>query len=431
MANEQLTIEIQLAVDKVDARLSAIEKAKRQRREGKKAQHENFWGLLTDMRATLADMPKENRTGSKDRQAYLKGIEQQTGKDRSWVSQHVGIAECDWLMQKVREQNEIAHQLPTSYMTLYELSKATRLTPLYHRELTPEELDGAATNMNLNGKMTRKEAIQFVVSVTSPVRNEWEKILAEGYLLDDVFNAKRKQIDEIHKGLGDRFEIKRYLKKAKRLVDAARAEIQDSNIRELEKKLEKLDTQHKNAVLLQKKNKLLANTPMTERKYDVVVLDPPWPMKRIERDVAPNQSADLDYPVMEIDEIIEKGMPNKDDAHVFMWTTQKFYDDARKIFSEWGVNWILDFVWVKDGGFQPFGLPMYTHEYVLYGRIGKPLPFPQTKAFRTTVIADRGRHSEKPQEFFDMIKSVTDGFSRIDVYSRQQRDGYDNWGNEA
>jgi hypothetical protein len=39
-------------------------------------------------------------------------------------------------------------------------------------------------------------------------------------------------------------------------------------------------------------------------KYATVVIDPPWPMQKIEREVAPNQYA-FDYPVMEVEDIAQ------------------------------------------------------------------------------------------------------------------------------
>jgi MT-A70. len=36
----------------------------------------------------------------------------------------------------------------------------------------------------------------------------------------------------------------------------------------------------------------------------VIVIDPPWPMKKIERDVAPNQ-VEFDYPTMSEEELFD------------------------------------------------------------------------------------------------------------------------------
>jgi N6-adenosine-specific RNA methylase IME4 len=163
-------------------------------------------------------------------------------------------------------------------------------------------------------------------------------------------------------------------------------------------------------------------------KYDVIVLDPPWQMEKIEREVAPNQVG-FDYPTMTIDEIKAFKLPNENDCHVFMWITQKHHRYGFEIFDAWNVKFICEFVWHKNGGFQPFGLPQFNHEYVMYGRIGTP-QFIDFKSFFTCFKADRTGHSAKPDAFYETIKRVTAG-KRIDIFNRRKIDGYDTWGNQA
>jgi len=167
--------------------------------------------------------------------------------------------------------------------------------------------------------------------------------------------------------------------------------------------------------------------PVT-KKYDVIVIDPPWEMKKIERDVAPNQ-VEFDYPTMTVDEIKNIELPAKDDCHIWLWTTQKYLPDAFQIFEHWGVKYICTFVWHKQGGFQPFGLPQYNCEFILYGRKGTP-EFFDLKDFKVCFEAPRAGHSVKPDYFYEMVKRVTAG-SRLDMFGRRRIDGFDSWGKEA
>jgi hypothetical protein len=164
--------------------------------------------------------------------------------------------------------------------------------------------------------------------------------------------------------------------------------------------------------------------------YDVIVIDPPWDMQKIERDVRPNQVA-FDYPTMREEELAEFDVPSisADDCHLFCWTTHKFLPSALRLVEAWGFRYVMTMVWHKPGGFQPIGLPQYNCEFALYARKGSPR-FVDTKSFFACFEAPRREHSRKPDEFYDVIRRVTDG-RRIDVFSREIRDGFEQFGNEA
>jgi len=172
----------------------------------------------------------------------------------------------------------------------------------------------------------------------------------------------------------------------------------------------------------------LKEAKIIEGVYDVIVIDPPWPMKKIERDERPNQS-EFDYPTMTEGEMSDMAIPCADDCHVFLWTTQKFLPMAFRLLDTWGVRYVLTFVWHKPGGFQPIGLPQYNAEFALYARMGTPT-FIDTKSFPVCFNAPRGAHSEKPSEFYSMIERVTAG-RRLDMFGRREISGFDSWGKEA
>lgn len=177
-------------------------------------------------------------------------------------------------------------------------------------------------------------------------------------------------------------------------------------------------------------NARLAGEAALVGRYETIVIDPPWDMAKIERDVRPNQ-VEFDYPTMGEDELaaLPIGSIAADDCHLFCWTTQRFLPAALRLIEAWGFRYVLTMVWHKPGGFQPLGLPQYNCEFVVYARCGSP-HFADTKAFNCCFEAPRREHSRKPDEFYDVIRRVTVG-PRVDVFSREPRDGFAQHGNET
>lgn len=186
----------------------------------------------------------------------------------------------------------------------------------------------------------------------------------------------------------------------------------------------------------QKRKKIIAkleNIKIKEIKeiegvYDVIVIDPPWQMKKIERDVRPNQ-VEFDYPTMTEEELKTLIIPTAEDCHVWIWTTHKHLPMAFRLLDTWGLRYICIFVWHKPGGFQPIGLPQFNCEFILYTRKGMP-QFIDTKGFSTCFNAERHGHSVKPEEFYEIVKRVTAG-RRLDMFGRREINGFDSWGREA
>lgn len=180
---------------------------------------------------------------------------------------------------------------------------------------------------------------------------------------------------------------------------------------------------------LRKELEGMAVPPLPKRKYRCIVIDPPWHVKKVALKSRPNEGKKLDYPTMSLDEI--SGLPiaklaDQKGCHVYLWVIHRYLPDGLKLFESWGVKYQCVLTWVKRGGMTPFRWN-YNTEHVLFGTVGKLELF--KLGVKLSFEGKRLRHSQKPDEFYTIVKQVSPS-PRLDMFSRERREGFDAWGKE-
>jgi N6-adenosine-specific RNA methylase IME4 len=100
---------------------------------------------------------------------------------------------------------------------------------------------------------------------------------------------------------------------------------------------------------------------------------------------------------------------------------------ALRLTEAWGFTYECVLTWVKNVGFTPYSW-MYSTEHVIFARKGS-LPL-TVRGRRLDFAAKRREHSRKPNEFYALVRDVSPG-PRLDLFSREPHDGFDQWGNET
>jgi N6-adenosine-specific RNA methylase IME4 len=171
-----------------------------------------------------------------------------------------------------------------------------------------------------------------------------------------------------------------------------------------------------------------AALPGSER-YSVIYADPPW---RYEHAISTSREIENQYPTMSLDEICDLDVAGvaTNDAILYVWATAPKLAECIHVIDAWSFSYRTNFVWVKD----KLGMGFYTrsqHELLLVATRGNmPAPAPSDRV-SSVVHAPRGEHSAKPEVFYEMIESFYPSLPRIELFSRQAREGWSAWGNQA
>jgi N6-adenosine-specific RNA methylase IME4 len=164
--------------------------------------------------------------------------------------------------------------------------------------------------------------------------------------------------------------------------------------------------------------------------FHVISIDPPWPYdegKSAETYDPNGRRAANPYPEMSLEDIRDLVVPAADDCVLWLWTTHKFMRHSFDLLDAWGFADKAIVTWAKDR----MGLGRWLRsqsEFCIMAVRGSPVI---NLTNQTTVLHGPLReHSRKPDEFYALVDSLCVG-RKLDYFSRQPRDGWQQFGNDT
>ena len=179
-----------------------------------------------------------------------------------------------------------------------------------------------------------------------------------------------------------------------------------------------------------------------------IVADPPWRY----RDTLPgNKGAADHYDTLTPEQVSSLGPDvqsvSADSAHLYLWCTSAFMEDAHTVARSWGFQPKTLLTWVKVEGDTPPTLPHEREdtirvsermgmgryfrnscEYILFAtKDNRPL---NRQDLPGIVFANRREHSSKPNKTYRLFEAASDG-PYFEMFSRGRREGWYAWGKEA
>jgi N6-adenosine-specific RNA methylase IME4 len=176
-----------------------------------------------------------------------------------------------------------------------------------------------------------------------------------------------------------------------------------------------------------------------DKKYQIIYADPPWKQsKGGKKSVRQNSSGKpLDYPVLSISEIeqilSQAASLTEGNSVLFLWTIDKYLFEAQRIAESLGYKLHARMIWNKVTGIPAAFTIRYGHEYLLYMYKEKLTPVAKEERGKIhSVFTEQvTRHSKKPMIAYEIIERLYPDCKKLELFARNQRDGWDCWGDEV
>lgn len=168
--------------------------------------------------------------------------------------------------------------------------------------------------------------------------------------------------------------------------------------------------------------------------FDLIMADPPWSFDNFSA-AGEGKNAKAQYGCMSLQDIADLPVSAlaSDNCVLWLWATNPMLPQAIEVLTAWGFAYKTGGHWAKmtKHGKQAFGTGYILRcagEPFLIGTRGQPKT---SRSVRSVIFGPIREHSRKPDEAFTEAEKLMPDARRIEVFSRQRRPGWSNWGNEA
>lgn len=165
-------------------------------------------------------------------------------------------------------------------------------------------------------------------------------------------------------------------------------------------------------------------------KFKTILVDPPWRYRNKNTGGSMKSGSAAKYATMSLEEL--KAFPIHDirdrDCALFLWVPAPLLPEGLELMQSWKFKYKACIFWEKK--FR-LGLGFWWRNQVemcLFGIKGKVPAY--RSSLRNIIRSKPRRHSQKPEEFFDLIERDVVG-PKIELFARDKREGWYCWGDEV
>lgn len=164
------------------------------------------------------------------------------------------------------------------------------------------------------------------------------------------------------------------------------------------------------------------------KQYDVIYADPPWEYENKKTDGY--GAAEGHYLTMTIDNLKKMNIDkiSKKDCILFIWVTSPNLDIGIDLIRAWKFKYKSSFIWDKINHNMGY-YNSVRHEFLLIATKGSITPW-NKKLFDSVYSKERTEHSKKPEYFYEVIETLYPGADYIELFARNEKKGWDSWGNQ-